>query len=438
VSISKSITINTLAQILGKMSVVVFGVLATLVLRRYLGRSFYGDYVYVISLATMLATLADFGSHLIAVREASREKEKQGQIIANVFIFRFILAIIASLIIFILALTPSFSQGLKLSLIFSSLIIFSLSLKGSLTIVFHTKMKLFYFSLMNFLTSFLAFGGVVLLTMINLRKDPSFFILNLGLANFIGFFVFLPLAFKQISLKFKLSKKILKNILVQTAPMGGILLLFALYSKIDTVILKFYQDSEAVGVYGLGYKVHENLNVMAAYLMNSLLPIFSRLALKKERKHYFRKIFQRTFDLLLVSGALLATLVYFLSPLIIKILTAEFLEKEIFCLRILVLATFFSFLNHLMGYSIIALKQQNKSFFIAALALGFNLVVNLVFIPLYSFKAAAVNTVLTEALVLALSGLVVYKKLGWFPKLASFPQTITAIIKKKGRIFDYE
>ena len=89
-----------------------------------------------------------------------------------------------------------------------------------------------------------------------------------------------------------------------------------------------------------------------------------------------------------------------------------------------------------MGYTIIALRKQAKSFYIAGLALGFNLTVNLVFIPLFSYKAAAVNTVLTEGLVLVLSSIVVYKKLAWFPRLTSFPKTLIDIIKKKGRIFD--
>lgn len=441
-SLSKSITINTLSQVLGKISVVIFGILGTIVLRRYLGRSFYGDYIYVISLATMFATLADFGSHLITVREASQKEKKQGQIIANVFILRLILVSLAAIILIGLAFIPSFSgsanknSNLTLPIIFSVLIIFSLSFKNSLTIIFHTKLKLFYFSLMNFLTGFLALLGAVFLVAINAGKKPSFFVLNLGLANFLAFIFFLPLALRLINLRFKLSKKIIKRIILQTAPMGGILLLFTLYSKIDTVILKLYQNSEAVGIYGLTYKIHENLNVMAAYLMNSLLPIFSKLAVNKSKQKSFKKLFQTSFDVLLVSGALLAGITFLISPLIIRILTGGFFKKEIFCLRILVLATFFSFLNHLMGYSIVALKKQAKSFYIAGLALGFNLTVNLIFIPLFSFKAAAINTVLTEGLVLILSSLVVYKKLAWFPKLTSFPKTITDIIKKKGRVFD--
>ena len=435
-SLSKSITINTLSQILGKISVVLFGVLATIVLRRYLGRSFYGDYIYVISLATMFATLADFGSHLIAVREASQQEKKEGQIIANVIILRFLFSLSASGIMLVLIAIPKFAQGLNWPIMTACLIILALSFKNSLTIIFHTKLKLFYFSLMNFLTAFLAFFGTVFLTAINAGKKPTFFVLNLGLANFLAFIFFLPLALRLINLKFKPSKKIIKRIIRQAAPMGGILLLFTLYSKIDTVILKLYQSSEAVGVYGLTYKIHENLNVMAAYLMNSLLPIFSKLAVNKNKRSRFKKLFQTAFNLLLASGALLAGVTFLISPLIIRILTGGFLKKEIFCLRILVLATFFSFLNHLMGYTIIALRKQAKSFYIAGLALGFNLIVNLIFIPIFSFKAAAVNTVLTEGLVLVLSSMVVYKKLAWFPKPASFPKTITDIIKKKGKVFD--
>ena len=435
-SISKTITINTLSQVLGKISVVVFGVLGTLVLRRYLGRSFYGDYIYVISLATMLATLADFGTHLITVREASQDKKNQGQIIANVIILRFLFSLLASGMMLILTAIPKLAQGLNWPLMTACLIILTLSFRNSLTIIFHIKLKLTYFSLMNFLNALLALIGTVFLVFLQVDKQPGLFVFNLSLAIFLPILIFSPLAFKLIKLKFQLSRKILKRIIIQTAPLGGILLLFTLYSKIDAVILKLYQGSEAVGVYGLSYKIHENLNVLAAYLMNSLLPIFSQLAMSQKKQTKFKKLFQTAFDLLFLSGSSLLIVFFVFAPWVIKILTGQFLSSEIFCLRILIWATLISFINHLLGYSIIALGQQLKSFFIAALALSFNLITNLIFIPLFSFKAAAINTVLTEALVLILSSLVIYKKLNWLPCFFSFPKTAVNIIKRKGRIFD--
>lgn len=435
-SFSRTIAVNTFSQIFAKLIMIAFGICATIVLRRYLGRSFYGDFIFVISLVTMLSTFADFGTHLITVREASQQQEKQTQIIGNVIILRFCFSIIAGLALGVMALVPFFARELSWSLISGIFLLVSISLKNSLLIIFHTKLKLAYFSLMNSLASFIAFIGALVLVFLGADKKPLLFVLNLGLANFLPLLLFFPQAKKMMRINWQINKAIIKRLLGQTAPLAGILLLFTLYSKLDTVILKLCQTSEAVGVYGLTFKIHENLNVLAAYLMNSLLPVFSRWAIDENKQKKFKKIFQLVFDLLVFSGAGLSILIYFLAPLIIRLLTGDFLGSEILSLRILIWATFFSFLNHLMGYSIIALGKQASSFFISALALSFNLLANLIFIPLYSFRAAGVNAVLTQALVLLLSSLVVFKKLKWFPCFWHFPRAVLLFIKKKGRIFD--
>jgi O-antigen/teichoic acid export membrane protein len=435
VSVPKKIAINTFSQILAKITIITFGVLGTLFLRRFLGRSLYGDFVFIVSLATMFATLADFGSHLIGVREANQDQKNQARILGNIILLRFLLAVISSLALIL------FNFLLRLShpaLIFASLTILAISFKNSLTLVFHSQQKLTTFSWMNFLDGLFTFLGTLLLIFILKTKMVPVFVFNLSLATFLSAIFFLPRALQKKTLNFKPSKTILKKFLLQTAPMGGILLLFTLYSKIDTVLLKNFQNSSAVGIYGLTYKIHENLNVLAAYLMNSLLPIMAQLGRQKKDRPRFKKIFQTGLDILILSGGTLITGVFLFAPLIIRLLTGEYLTEEVLSLRILIFATFISFLNHLVGYSIIALRQQHKSFFIAVLALVFNLVLNLIFIPLYSFKAAAVITVLTEALVLFLSFKIIIQKLNWRPKFLQFWQTGLQILKTRGKIFFHD
>lgn len=434
-SVSKKIAIDTLSQILAKTTVIALGVLGTLFLRRFLDRSLYGDFLFIVSLATIFATLADFGSHLIGVREANQDKKNQAQILGNIILLRFLLATIASLILMLFNFIPCFSHP---ALIFSSLIVLTISFKNSLTLVFHSQQKLTIFSWMNFLDGLFNFLGILLLIFILKTKMVPAFIFNLSLATFLSAVFFLPRVLQKKTLNFRPSQTILKKFLLQTAPMGGILLLFTLYSKIDIVILRNFKNNSAVGIYGLTYKIHENLNVLAAYLMNSLLPIMAQLGRQKKDWPQFKKIFQTGLDVLILSGGILTTGVFLFTPLIIRFLTGAYLAEEILSLRILIFATFISFLNHLTGYSIIALRQQYKSFFIAALALAFNLVLNLIFIPLYSFKAAAVITVLTGALVLFLSFKVIMRTLNWRPKFFQFWQTGLQILQTRGKIFFHD
>lgn len=419
-SLSKVIAANTFSQIFGKTAVLIFGILTTIILRRFLGRAGYGDYVFIISFSLMLSALADFGTHLIGVKQACQNKKKQKIIIGNTILLRtffsLIVAFFGGIVIF-----PSF------------FIIISLSLKTCLHIVFHTKLKLFYSALMDSLVAL--FILVASFILVSLGKGILFLVLSLALANLMVALIFSPLAFKLLPFDLRINWPIIKKIIGEILPMGGILVLYTCYSRIGTIMLKFFKTSEAVGIYGLAYKIHENLNVLAAFLMNSLLPIFSRLIFNKKK---FIFLFQITFDTLLISGLILVIFILPIAPLIIKILTGTFAQKETLALRILIFATLISFLNHLTGYSIISLGEQRKSFLIALIALIFNVSANIIFIPLFSFKAVAINTVLTESLVLFLSSLVIWKKLNWLPSPTSFFRTGIKIIKMKGRVFDYD
>lgn len=432
-SLSKTIAINTLAQVFGKFGVLIFGIITTIFLRRFLGRSGYGDYVFITSFTLMLVSLADFGTHLIGVKEASQQSQKQIKIISSVFLLRLLLTSL-TVIIGLFIIKVFFPHQPLTNLLFLSLLLMvAIMLKNSLTIIFHTKLKLTYAGLMDGLTA----GLILLITIILLYLKQNLYWLISGLALVYGliFLLFLPLSQRLIPFSFTLDKKLIKKIIKEILPMGGILFLYTCYSKFDTLALKIFWGSEVVGVYGLAYKIHENLIVLAAFLMNSLLPILSQTIADKKK---FSFLLQKTFDVLLLSGLGILLIIFIAAPLIIKIIIGKMAVNEIIALRVLVFATFVSFLNHLTGYTIISLGEQKKSFLISVLALVFNVVSNLIFIPLFSFKAAAVNTFLTEGLVLVFSSLVIYKKLHWFPHLFSFPKTALAIIRTKGKIYDGE
>jgi len=79
-------------------------------------------------------------------------------------------------------------------------------------------------------------------------------------------------------------------------------------------------------------------------------------------------------------------------------------------LRILVFATFIAYFNHLTGYSLIALGKQKVSLIVAIIALVWNVSLNLIFIPRYSYLAAAAITIATEGLVLILTSVYLARK----------------------------
>ncbi len=272
---------------------------------------------------------------------------------------------------------------------------------------------------------------------IRLQLGLVYLIIALILANMVAVVLAALLAIKTIDFKFQLDKNFLKNFLRESLPMGAILLLLTIDNKIDTVMLGLIQGSQAVGLYAVAYRIYDVLILGAAYFMNSLLPVLSQYG-QNQRREKIKIIYQKSFDVLLIMGLVVALLGFIFSPLAVKLITqqrfAEFAPSAN-VMKILSLAIFLAYFNHLNGYTIVALGKQRWYFWVASSAMIFNVLTNLLVIPKFSYYGAALVTVLTEGLVLIINSFFISRLLKITPSLLTFPKTLVQLFKQKGKIF---
>jgi O-antigen/teichoic acid export membrane protein len=418
---------STFIQLFGRAGVVFFTLIATGLLTRFLGPEGYGNYVFLTSFIMIFVTLSDWGTGMISVREASKEAKIQPLIFGNILLIRLILCLVFFLIANCLAFYFSVFSPLLLAVFLASFLIIFLSVRSSINTVFQTKL-LFEKQVLSDLFQ----AGLFLLALfifLPLRPNLANVFLLLSFSALLAMILAVFLVRKTASFQFSFSSKLFYKIFRESLPLGAFLIIFSVYNRIDTLILQAFQGPEAVGYYGLAYKVHDNLVLVAAYLMNSLFPILSSASRNKANE-----IYKKTFDLLFAAGLVVVGGVFVFAPLIIGILGGENFSPSILLLRILVLATAIAYLNHLTGYFLIALGKQKISLIIAVFALFFNVFLNLIFIPLFSSLAAALITILTEGLVLLLTSYYLGRKFGFIPGF-SFITTIKELIKTKGKIY---
>ncbi len=435
-NLTRLVAYNTLVQVLGKAVTLIFGITTTALLTNYLGPSGFGEYTFALSFVAIFSSIADWGTTLIAVREASRTPQDQGQIFGNVLFLRLGLSVLAMLcvwlIMFFFPITSPNPDALRRLVILSSTLILVFALKTSLEIVFQTKIKMERTALVELAASLstLTFSFLI----ISLGGSLSFLVSGLILANILATVLAFVLVQKLSPLNLSLSLPVLKRIAFEALPMGGTLILYSVYNRVDSVILQALKGSEAVGIYGLSYRIYEVLILGAFYLMNSLLPIISQET-DRQRLHL---IYQKTLDVLILAGGVVFLGTILFAPLAVKVIAwhrlAEF-SQSIPLLQILGLAAFVSYLNHLTGYTIVALGKQRTYFLISVAALTFNLILNFLFIPSFSFYAAAWITVLTESLVFIFTSLLLIKTTKFVPNFFSFPQTALEFWSKRGKIF---
>jgi len=438
--LSQKVALNTIIQIVTKVITVIFGFLTMVILTRYLGVGGYGNYMYVLTLVVLFGGFADWGTATIGVREAAKDGQKQNLILSNVFLIRVVLSLIAALLMilaaFYLPLKTNQEILIRQGIVFGSFILVLYAIKASFGIIFQTKLQMQKLAVSDITASFLIF--LISWLFIHFHLGLIYLLIAVILANVIAVILAAILAIKTIEFKFQMNLSFIKSFFKECLPMGALLLLFTIYNKVDTVILGIIKGNEAVGIYAVGYRLYDVLVLGAAYFMNSLLPVLSQYSNIQKWRDKIRIIYQKSFDVLLMMGGLVLILTLILAPLAIRLITqqrfGEFFDA-VLVVRLLSLAIFISYFNHLTGFTIVALGRQKWYFLIAAMALILNVIANFMVIPKFSYYGAAVVTIFTEGFVLMVTSFSIFRLIGFFPTLKDFPKTFKELIINRGKVF---
>jgi O-antigen/teichoic acid export membrane protein len=206
-------------------------------------------------------------------------------------------------------------------------------------------------------------------------------------------------------------------------------LLATIFFFIDIPLLQQFKGDEAVGWYDSAYKYVKAFNIIPSFFTIALFPVISR-----QISHSIddaRRTFRMSVKLLLLVALPLASLTTVIAPLLIGALGgAAFLPDGALALRLMVWSIPFGWVNSVTNYVLIALGQERLQTRAFAAGVGFNLIANIIFIPLYSYRAAAVTTILSEIVLLVIFNIYLLRKMpdiGWV-RLLRRPIAVSAIM----------
>ncbi|MBU2592470.1 MAG: flippase [Patescibacteria group bacterium] len=399
----KKIIANSGIQLIGKAIGLVTSLLITALITRKLGPSNYGLYVFLFAFINLMVSFGNWGTQIIGVRELAKSKDKGG-VFGSLFSLRLILACLITFLSLVIVGSFKIFSDLRLISLISLPLIVAIIVESSFEVVFLSFVKMGIKAKISVFSSLL----FLLLTYLFLKTNLGLLSPILGWYGSKIFSILLSFfAFKKlIPGKHRVDKKVVGHLIRESLPVGALLILFSVYDQaIDSLVIKNYLGPAQVGLYGLAYKIYGNLVLPAYFLSNSIFPILS-----KNPEKDFTKLLKIGLSLSCLTVLFLIPAVFFLGkPAVLLIAGRDFAGSAVI-LRILVPALLFSYLNHLFGFSLIALNRQTDSLKIGLLALFWNLILNLYFIPRTGIIAAAWITVSTEALVTILSFSVLFLK----------------------------
>jgi len=421
---TKRIAFNTLVQLFSKLITAATSVLVIVYLTRYLGVSGYGDYATIFAYLGIFGVFVDLGLFVTAVREIAKYPDKESSILGNMLGLRIAIGLIVFTAAYLIALALPYSVLIKTGVLIGAIAYFLMSLNQVPLSSFQARLTMQKAALADIV------GRLVLLVLviwfISIQLGFLYIIAAVTISNLVVFGFNMLMLELQISVRPLVNLIAWKNLLVAALPMGVVIILAAIYFRIDTVMLSIMKNSFDVGIYGAPYKVLEVFLAVPSIFMSSVLPIITKVLTKDIERA--RIIFRRAFDFLsLAALPLMAGTVVLATPVMILIAGPEFILSGS-VLKILVFALGGAFLNSAMIYTIIAANQQKRLVVPYIFAVIFNITANFLVIPHYSYFGAAITTVATELFVLIISMYIVKKYLKISPLWTTFNKAMLASI----------
>ena len=455
-SIARKILENTFVQVLGKLITAALSILVLKIISGYLGTAGYGDYTTVYQFLAFFGIIADFGIYTITVKEMSRDESKIPVILGNVMGLRTFLVIIAmALAVLTVFLVPRYNGTLiPLGVLIATLATFFTLLNGTICSVLQVHLKMQYATIslvLGKIVSVFYMGWVAYYAFTADLVNGFYHLIWAGvIGNLVMFLITAYFVRRYCKITYKFDFSYWKKIFMTSLPFGVALILNTIYFRLDVILMTFIlphsqmiggeaecvktlcSDTE-IGLYGVAMRMLEMLVIIPVYFMNSVLPVMTRYIEEQSKK--IKNLMQYSFDFLIATGLPILIGGFILArPIIHFISNPEFIGGNVFAygsdlaVRILMFAMLFSFVNALFGFTLVVLNKQVKLMFINAGAVLFNLIGNILVIPLWGFRGAAITSVFSEVIILIFTYWVAQKLLGFHLSVSTFIRTFLSAL----------
>lgn len=419
-AIARKIAYNVIFNVITKFISTVLALVGIGFITRYLGKEGFGDYSTVLAFFSFFGSAADLGLYSITAREISRDGADEKKILGNAFALRLVSSALVFLLVpFIIYFLP-YSSEVKLGILIAAASFVFSSTYMVLNGVFQKNLA------MDRVATAEVIGKTIQVAVIMaaVRYDLGFttIILSILASMVFNFTAVLVMVNRFVPLKLQFDFAYWKKFLKESAPLGISAIIVFIYFKIDTILLSILKTNTEVGIYNAAYKVIENISFIPSMIVGLMLPMFSRHVFT-DSKH-FKHLADQTLKVFLILVVPMVIGTMFLSEGIIRLIGgAAFIEAS-GTLRILIFALTFIFFGNLFNNILIASNHQKKMLGALAGCALFNVTANLIFIPIFSYTAAASISVATEFLVAFMGLLLTIKYAGYTPSFRSLPRIL--------------
>lgn len=360
---------------------------------RYLGPDNYGSLNYTASFITFFTSIATLGMDGVVIKKMIAEPLKEGNFLGGGIVLRLLSSMVSSIVVVLVVafLNPGDEEKLILVTLQSLQLVFqSVEILDSW---FQRHLKSKYVSIAKAVASVIVMGYKMWLLVT--AKSVIWFAFSNSLTSLVVAAVLLffykknkaPLLKGDISAGMFVLKDSYHYIL------SGIMV--ALYAHMDRIMIGKMMSDASVGLYTIGTAICGMWIFVPIAIINSFRPTILALREAGHIKLYHKRLEQLySFIIWLCIGV--SVIICLFAPIIISILYGEAYMGAVNALRIAIWFETFSMIGTARGIWILAEDKNKYVKYYLAIGVVVNLVLNLLFIPVFGIEGAAGATLITQ------------------------------------------
>ena len=388
---------NAMALVATQLVTKALNLAVAVLLVRWLGAEELGRYAYVLAFCFPFGALADFGVGTLCIREASAHPERAGEIVATARRLAGRLSLAAVLVMMVVAVAIAHESDVLAAIALAGLASVLSALTLPYVVLLTAREQMRRLSLHRMVGAVM--GGLVTLAVLLAGGG-----LVALLGGALGVSALMLAVARALAGPARAERGALEAggvvAMARTAlPFGLLMTGFALYYRIDMVMIEWMIGPREVGFYAAAYRFLDVVIVLAASLSGPLFPRLSAVA--RARPQEARRLLEDAWRPLLALGLPLSIGACALAgPLVTTLFGVAFADSAPL-LRVLICGTLPLFWSNLAGHALIAAHRVWPLVAVYAASAAVNVGLNLLLIPRYGAAGAAVATLVCEWLNLA-------------------------------------
>ena len=393
-NIEKSLKKNYILNFIRVLMSLIFPIITFPYISRILMPSGIGKVYFATSVISYFLLISSLGIYTYGIREAAKlrnNKSELSKFVKELFIINLFFTVVAYILLFIsLQLIPYFESYRSL-LLLCSIVIMATTL--GVDWLYSALEEYAYITVRSFIFQM---ASVILMFMFVKESNDYYNYACITVLASVGSNLLNLIHSQRYVNWFKKSDINLKKHMKPVMVIFALNLSVNIYTNLDSVMLGFLKGDAAVGLYTAAIKIIKMVGLLITSLGIVLLPRLS-FYLSQNKQSEFDVLIKKSFNYVIMISIPTVLGLFILSPQIIEMFSGNTFSSAINPMRIMCIVIIFTSISNLTGMQIL-IPSNREQLLVKAVSISaiINLVLNLIFIPMFGVTGAAISTVAAE------------------------------------------